>query len=73
MPTLQRHGEGSKTGKTVLYCGGCYARLTAALTAAQEENKGPDGFATWKDAAIAERVKRVSAVDAVTVLRRELT
>ena len=27
----------------------------------QREIKGPDGFATWRDAAIAERIKRVAA------------
>jgi hypothetical protein len=29
------------------------------------EHKGPDGFATWKDAAIAERMKRVAAAKPV--------
>jgi hypothetical protein len=37
----------------------------------QEDLKGPDGFATWKDAAIAERVQRVAKQAGVERLKQE--
>jgi hypothetical protein len=41
----------------------------AELYRIREEVKGPDGFATWKDAAIAERLRTTGAIEA---LRRSL-
>jgi hypothetical protein len=41
----------------------------AELYRLREEVKGPDGFATWKDAAIAERLRTTGAIEA---LRRSL-
>lgn len=38
----------------------------------KDENKGPDGFATWKDAAISERVRRVQAEKSLEVLNQDL-
>lgn len=33
--------------------------------------QGPDGFATWQDAAVAERVRRVKAEAAIAALRKD--
>lgn len=35
------------------------SELEAEIIRLKEELKGPDGYATWKDAAIAERLARV--------------
>jgi hypothetical protein len=37
------------------------ARLWAEIHALRAELQGPEGFATWKDAAVAERMRRVRA------------
>jgi hypothetical protein len=44
------------------------AETWAELHRLRHEFKGPDGFATWKDAAIDERVKRVQAECALATL-----
>jgi hypothetical protein len=40
-------------------------RLWAEIHALRAAVKGPDGFATWQDAAVAERVRRVKAEQAL--------
>lgn len=48
---------------------GLNAEEYAELYRLREEVKGPDGFATWKDAAIAERMARVSKpIDYLTAM-----
>jgi hypothetical protein len=38
----------------------------------REEIKGPTGYATWQDAAIAEKLKRIELEKENTVLREKL-
>ena len=45
-----------------------YADLFAEIQDLLNEIKGPDGFETWKDAAIDERVKRVKAENLLKAL-----
>jgi len=55
-------GQWKRTDKerTPLYTDPLSAEVWAELHRLRHEIQGPDGFATWKDAAIAERIKRVA-------------
>jgi hypothetical protein len=48
------------------------AQEWAELFQLREDIKGPEGYETWKDAAVAERIRRVKAETAVynIVLKR---
>ena len=47
-------------------------RLWAEIHRLRADLQGPDGYATWKEAATAERVRRVRAENAVSSLQRKL-
>lgn len=42
-----------------------FDEVWAELHKARAELRGPDGFASWQDAAVNERVRRARAVDAL--------
>lgn len=44
----------------------------AELFRLREEVKGPEGFATWKDAAISEKVKRIEQAAEIEALKAQL-
>jgi len=58
--------------KQILTQSGPDAEVWAELHTLREAVKGPDGFATWQDAATAERVRRVKAENELKELKEKL-
>lgn len=55
------HAEADRIVARLLSSDPDFNDCTDAAALIQREIKGPDGFATWRDAAFAERIKRVAA------------